>query len=101
MREARLMRNLKHPNIVRLWGVAVDEQPLYIVLELIKGGALNSFLQKNKCTMEEKMSMVLGAARGVDHLHKNGYGSTFALQMGPCQLFLAFLTTTLVSKCSS
>ncbi|KIH61391.1 hypothetical protein ANCDUO_08337 [Ancylostoma duodenale] len=37
MREARLIRNFKHKNIVRLYGVAVDEQPLYILLELVKG----------------------------------------------------------------
>ncbi|KHJ95629.1 hypothetical protein OESDEN_04423 [Oesophagostomum dentatum] len=37
MREARLVRNFKHKNIVRLYGVAVDEQPLYILLELVKG----------------------------------------------------------------
>ena len=72
MREARLMRNLRHKNIVRIHGVAVLEQPLYIVLELVRGGALNSYLTKNKCSMEEKMNMCLGAARGVEHLHKNG-----------------------------
>ncbi|VDL71597.1 unnamed protein product [Nippostrongylus brasiliensis] len=51
MREARLIRNFKHRNIVRLYGVAVDEQPLYILLEL-------------------KMNMCKGAAQGVEYLHK-------------------------------
>ncbi|KIH61030.1 hypothetical protein ANCDUO_08704 [Ancylostoma duodenale] len=37
MKEARLMRNFKHNNIVRIYGVAVDEQPLYILLELVTG----------------------------------------------------------------
>ncbi|RCN28998.1 hypothetical protein ANCCAN_25245 [Ancylostoma caninum] len=47
MREARLIRNFKHKNIVRLYGVAVDEQPLYILLELVKGREeAKSFLMK-------------------------------------------------------
>ncbi|EYC38971.1 hypothetical protein Y032_0684g1511 [Ancylostoma ceylanicum] len=37
MKEARLMRNFRHRNVVRIYGVAVDEQPLYIILELVSG----------------------------------------------------------------
>ncbi|VDO19016.1 unnamed protein product [Heligmosomoides polygyrus] len=45
MKEARLMRNFNHKNIVRIYGVAVDEQPLYIILELVTGELpLNSSL---------------------------------------------------------
>ncbi|WKY07975.1 hypothetical protein Q1695_007458 [Nippostrongylus brasiliensis] len=72
MREARLIRNFKHRNIVRLYGVAVDEQPLYILLELVKGGALNVYLRVNgdKVSVFEKMNMCKGAAQGVEYLHK-------------------------------
>lgn len=39
------MRNFNHKNIVRIYGVAVDEQPLYIILELVTGELpLNSSL---------------------------------------------------------
>lgn len=72
MKEARLMRNFKHKNVVRFYGVAVVEQPLYILLELVNGGALNTYLQKNKNTsMFELMSMCLGAAQGLQYLHAN------------------------------
>ncbi|PIO67891.1 hypothetical protein TELCIR_10345 [Teladorsagia circumcincta] len=72
MREARLIRNFKHRNIVRLYGVAVDEQPLYILLELVKGGALNVYLRGNgdKVSVLEKITMCKGAAQGVEYLHK-------------------------------
>ncbi|KAK6022568.1 protein tyrosine kinase [Ostertagia ostertagi] len=72
MREARLIRNFKHRNIVRLYGVAVDEQPLYILLELVKGGALNVYLRGNgdKVSLLEKITMCKGAAQGVEYLHK-------------------------------
>ncbi|KAK5976352.1 Non-specific protein-tyrosine kinase [Trichostrongylus colubriformis] len=72
MREARLIRNFKHRNIVRLYGVAVDEQPLYILMELVKGGALNVYLRVNaeKVSVLEKVAMCKGAAQGVEYLHK-------------------------------
>ncbi|VDO27522.1 unnamed protein product [Haemonchus placei] len=71
MKEARLMRNFQHKNIVRIYGVAVDEQPLYIILELVTGGALNTFLKANagKVGVMDKTSMCLGAARGAEYLH--------------------------------
>ncbi|CAI2335242.1 unnamed protein product [Caenorhabditis sp. 36 PRJEB53466] len=70
MREARLMRNFKHRNVVRFYGVAVVEQPLYILLELVNGGALNTYLQKNKDVSKlELMNMCLGAALGLQYLH--------------------------------
>uniref|UniRef100_A0A8R1DN04 Tyrosine-protein kinase n=1 Tax=Caenorhabditis japonica TaxID=281687 RepID=A0A8R1DN04_CAEJA len=72
MKEARLMRNFKHRNVVRFYGVAVLEQPLYILLELVNGGALNTHLQKNKnVTTMELLAMCLGAAHGLQYLHTN------------------------------
>uniref|UniRef100_A0A0K0DHH2 Non-specific protein-tyrosine kinase n=1 Tax=Angiostrongylus cantonensis TaxID=6313 RepID=A0A0K0DHH2_ANGCA len=73
MKEARLMRNFKHRNVVRIYGVAVDEQPLYIILELVSGGALNTFLKEhaNKVEVKLKLDMCLGAALGVEYLHLN------------------------------
>ncbi|KAK6751488.1 hypothetical protein RB195_003093 [Necator americanus] len=73
MKEARLMRNFRHRNVVRIYGVAVDEQPLYIILELVSGGALNTFLKENagKVEVKDKLDMCLGAALGVEYLHLN------------------------------
>ena len=72
MREARLVRFFKNPNVVRTYGVAVDEQPLFILLEMVDGGALNKYLAQNKekITAEDRLSMTLGAARGLAYLHK-------------------------------
>ncbi|VDP57413.1 unnamed protein product [Heligmosomoides polygyrus] len=73
MKEARLMRLFRHKNIVRIYGVAVDEQPLLIILELVTGGALNSFLKDHgeRIDTKEKISMCIGAGSGVEYLHSN------------------------------
>ncbi|CAI2350084.1 unnamed protein product [Caenorhabditis sp. 36 PRJEB53466] len=71
MAEARLMRSLNHPNIVRCRGIAVLEQPLYIVIDFISGGGLDSFLKKNTKTLttDEKNKMAISAAWGIEFMH--------------------------------
>ncbi|VDM55806.1 unnamed protein product [Angiostrongylus costaricensis] len=36
MHEARLMRNLDHPNVVKFYGVAAGQEPLMVIMELVK-----------------------------------------------------------------
>ncbi|VDM91879.1 unnamed protein product [Litomosoides sigmodontis] len=72
MHEARLMRHYDHDNIVRIYGVAVDREPLMIVIELVKGGCLSEDLKNRKGSVsdDEKVEkMCLGAAYGLQYLH--------------------------------
>ncbi|ETN83389.1 protein tyrosine kinase, partial [Necator americanus] len=73
MKEARLMRELKHPNVVCIYGVALLEHPLYIILEYVPGGALDAYLRKNKNVIgrDERLLMAMGAAWGLEYLHKS------------------------------
>lgn len=36
MTEARMMRDFRHPNIVRFYGYAIDHEPLLIVMEHVQ-----------------------------------------------------------------
>ncbi|GMT23865.1 hypothetical protein PFISCL1PPCAC_15162, partial [Pristionchus fissidentatus] len=69
MREARLMREFAHPNVTRLYGVAATQEPLMLVMELATNGALDSYLQKNDCSLEKKMEMCTQSSWGVEYLH--------------------------------
>ncbi|GMT18649.1 hypothetical protein PFISCL1PPCAC_9946 [Pristionchus fissidentatus] len=70
MREARLMRNLDHPNIVKLYGVAAGQEPLMLVMELATDGALDSYLSKNELMPQGKrMEMTCQSAWGIEYLH--------------------------------
>uniref|UniRef100_A0A8R1E0E4 Tyrosine-protein kinase n=2 Tax=Caenorhabditis japonica TaxID=281687 RepID=A0A8R1E0E4_CAEJA len=76
MNEARFIRNFHHRNVVRLFGVAHDEQPPYILLELVGGGSLHSHLKEAKLkgqvvTVAEKLLFCVGSARGLEYLHSN------------------------------
>uniref|UniRef100_A0A1I7TQY8 Tyrosine-protein kinase n=2 Tax=Caenorhabditis tropicalis TaxID=1561998 RepID=A0A1I7TQY8_9PELO len=70
MGEARVMRNLCHPHVVRFYGVAATTEPLYMVMELATSGALDSFLKKNPdLPIEKKNEMILQAAWGLEYMH--------------------------------
>lgn len=72
MREARLMRNLDHINVVKFYGVAAGQEPLYVIMELADGGALDSALAKEKFPMVKKYEMILQAAQGLAYIHEKG-----------------------------
>lgn len=73
MREARLMRHLCHSNVVRIYGVALTQQPLYIILEFVQGGSLDAHLKKHAAILDrdEKLAMVMGAVWGLEYLHQS------------------------------
>lgn len=70
MREARLMRNLDHINVVKFYGVAAGAEPLYVIMELADGGALDSALAKQHFPMIKKYEMILQAACGLSYIHE-------------------------------
>ena len=71
--EISLLRNLKHPNIVRYLGMEVSSTSLAIFLEYIPGGSLKTVIDKFG-RLEE--SVVRSYARqvllGLEYLHRNG-----------------------------
>lgn len=48
IKEAKLMNNFKHRHILQLIGVCLDNDPNFIVLELMEEGDLLSYLRKNR-----------------------------------------------------
>jgi len=48
LKEALLMSHFKHKHILRLLGVCLDADPNFILLELMEGGDLLSYLRNNR-----------------------------------------------------
>ncbi|WKY09666.1 hypothetical protein Q1695_002207 [Nippostrongylus brasiliensis] len=69
IREAKIMRRLDHPNIVRMYGVATQEEPIMIILELAANGSLKGYYKKNEnVTVETKLNFAVDACRGMCYL---------------------------------
>eukprot|EP00002_Diphylleia_rotans_P032506 TRINITY_DN6834_c0_g1_i7.p1 TRINITY_DN6834_c0_g1~~TRINITY_DN6834_c0_g1_i7.p1 ORF type:complete len:743 (+),score=123.55 TRINITY_DN6834_c0_g1_i7:182-2410(+) len=70
-REVLVMKNLDHPNILKMVGICVQQPNLCIVLEYMSNGSVEDLL-KNKefnWTNEVRQQMLRDAANGVKYLH--------------------------------
>jgi eukaryotic-like serine/threonine-protein kinase len=74
-REALSAARLVHPNVVQVFDFGLDESSgrHYIVMELIRGQSGAEILRdEGVLGVQEALSMVLQACRGLDYAHRNG-----------------------------
>ncbi|KAL3084014.1 hypothetical protein niasHS_008886 [Heterodera schachtii] len=77
LKEAILMKNFDHPNIVKLLGVSMEGEQ-FLVLELMDGGDMRNFLQKSRphrtrpsrVSLRELIAMIVDVGRGCVYLEK-------------------------------
>jgi tetratricopeptide (TPR) repeat protein len=72
VREARIIAQLTHPNIVQVHDAGVHEDCFYLVMEYLRGGDLNRRLKRG-LHMQAAISVVKDVARGLDSAHAKGY----------------------------
>ncbi|ELU14564.1 hypothetical protein CAPTEDRAFT_134203, partial [Capitella teleta] len=76
LKEALLMSNFKHDHIIRLLGVCLDNDPQFIILELMEKGDLLSYLrlsrpttmQPPKLSLPDMVSICVDVAKGCKYL---------------------------------
>ncbi|KAF7271454.1 hypothetical protein GWI33_015675 [Rhynchophorus ferrugineus] len=70
-REIKIMKTLKHPNIVEILGVLRDPEIL-LVMEFVQHGSLQSYLKINRETLQTKQLLKYASniASGMDYLGK-------------------------------
>ncbi|XP_046995881.1 leukocyte tyrosine kinase receptor isoform X3 [Schistocerca americana] len=74
--EALIMSKFNHPNIVHFIGVCFDKHPRFIVLELLAGGDLKTFLRESRpkperpspLTMKDLLSCAIDVAKGCKYM---------------------------------
>ncbi|KAJ9180154.1 hypothetical protein P3X46_008433 [Hevea brasiliensis] len=70
-REVRIMRRLRHPNVVLFMGAVTRPPNLSIITEFLPRGSLYRILHRPHCQIDEKrrIKMALDVARGMNCLH--------------------------------
>ncbi|XP_068087145.1 tyrosine-protein kinase Fer isoform X4 [Anabrus simplex] len=70
LQEGRILKQYDHPNIVKLIGICVQKQPIMIVMELVPGGSLLTFLRNKSANLTQKqlLGMCRDAAAGMRYL---------------------------------
>lgn len=70
--EAQSAAGLAHPNIVNVYDVGEEEGIHYIVMELVEGITLKSYIQKkNKLSVKESISIAIQMSMGIEAAHNN------------------------------
>lgn len=70
--EAQSAAGLSHPNIVNVYDVGEDDGLYYIVMELVEGITLKSFIErKGKLEIKEAVGIAIQIAQGMEAAHLN------------------------------
>ncbi|XP_043468173.1 tyrosine kinase receptor Cad96Ca isoform X1 [Leptopilina heterotoma] len=80
--ELKVMKSLEpHPNVVRLLGCCTEREPMFIILEYISGGKLQSFLRASReernhgkpgLTSRDLTGFVYQISKGMEYLASKG-----------------------------
>nr|BAF02919.1 protein tyrosine kinase src [Monosiga ovata] len=75
LKEAAVMKKLRHPKLIRLYAVCTDQMPFYIITELMKNGSLLDYLQeKGKAlTLPQLVDMACQVADGMAYLESKNF----------------------------
>lgn len=70
--EIEILRNIDHPNLVRLECVFEDEKSYFLIFELFRGGSVRDFLIENGVFSEDQASLIMRRVlEGVKSLHNS------------------------------
>ncbi len=72
MKEARIMRKLRHPNLCEVFDVNAHGDLYYIAMELLPGGTLSQ-LTRQGITPQFASSLLLQLLQALDYAHRQGF----------------------------
>ena len=74
LQEAKILKQYDHPNIVKLIGIAWEDEPVLIVMELMTGGSLLDNMRKRAAQMSKgkMLHMSTDACAGMEYLESRG-----------------------------
>jgi serine/threonine protein kinase len=71
-REVELMKRLDHPGIARIYDSRIDKKLGYYTIELLKGGTLEEYVQKQSPKPAVLLVLISKVADALDHAHRQG-----------------------------
>lgn len=71
VREAQAMARLSHPNVVTVYDVGLDEDAVYVAMELVRGASLRAWLETPR-TQRAILDLFAAAGAGLQAAHDAG-----------------------------
>ncbi|KJH50137.1 SH2 domain protein [Dictyocaulus viviparus] len=97
LREANVMLKLQHRNVIRLYGVAVQKEPIMIVMEIASGGTLLHKVKKESLDVSIKRKYCYHTVSGMKYLEKE-QASIINWENYQSNISQSFLSSTLITK---
>ena len=72
LREAQALAQLSHANVIQVYEVGIDEQPVFIAMELIDGQNLKQWLYQSNRSWKEIVTVLREAGQGLAAAHDVG-----------------------------
>jgi predicted Ser/Thr protein kinase len=92
-REAQACAKLSHPNIVVVHDLGEDSGQLFIVMEFLDGQELKYLIERQRLSLEEKLSLMVQVCDGFHFAHQKGIihrdikpGNIFVLRNGQVKI---------------
>lgn len=70
-REAKILAQLDHPNIIKVLDFGTSTEYFYISFEYIEGMSLRNLMSTRELNSEQKESLMIQLLRGMDYAHNN------------------------------
>jgi eukaryotic-like serine/threonine-protein kinase len=71
-REARIMASLRHPNLLTVYDMLMDEDDLLLVMEYVRGETLADVLASAPLGWQRTVELLEPVAAALDHVHGHG-----------------------------
>ncbi|QEM73427.1 serine/threonine-protein kinase [Chlamydia abortus] len=72
LKEARIIEQVSHPNIVKLYQYGQCRERLYIAMEYIQGVSLRHYILTHQIPLSRAIDIVLHIGRAIEYLHSRG-----------------------------
>jgi len=69
--EMKVLRNLRHPNVILLYGLYMEDKVPYICMEFCNGGSLEKLLHTDTLTFGQKVKVAMDSCAGMIYLSSN------------------------------
>lgn len=74
LREARALARFEHPNIVPVYDVGIDDDCMYVVMQLLRCETLRAWLAERRRSWREIVDVFMAAGRALAVVHEAGLG---------------------------
>lgn len=72
LRETKIMGQLNHPNIIRLFEAGEADGKLFYTMELIRGTSLQELIADKKLSIKKGIALMVKVAQAVHYAHQHG-----------------------------